>query len=234
MPYPVILFDIDNTLIDFTETAKAASAAVLSFGGHSADSESTALYFEFNDKTWSGLNLDNVDDSNICRSYHELYRKYLFEANRLAGIEMKLTKNSSELTECFITELGRCAVPNVNAVEICRQLSPSHTLCIASNGLTSLQISKLSLFKPYLSHFFISEDLDCIKPEERYFKYILKQLQCSASDCIMVGDSLKNDIWGANQSKIASCYYNPNFNENLTGISPTYEIHDFKELLDIV
>ena len=50
----------------------------------------------------------------------------------------------------------------------------------------------------------------------------------------MVGDSLHNDIGGANSAGIASCYYNPLGKINNTDIIPTYEIRDFNELLEIV
>lgn len=234
MKYPIILLDIDGTLINFSETYNAAIAETLAYGGHDSDCESIKQYYVYNDDTWFGLNLDNVDDPYICKNYHPLYHKYLLDSNESARAQMGLNKSSEELTECFINALGKNASPNANTVEVCKKLSATHTLCIASNGLTALQMSKLTAFNPYISHYFISEDLDCIKPESKYFQCILHKLQCRPSDCIMVGDSLKNDISGANKSGIASCYYNPFGQNNSTGIIPTYEIRDFAELLNIV
>ena len=50
----------------------------------------------------------------------------------------------------------------------------------------------------------------------------------------MIGDSLVNDIGGAGNSDIDSCYYNPGCLKKKAEIRPVYEIHDFVELLDIV
>lgn len=234
MTYPYILLDIDGTLINFMETYKAASAKVLKYGGHSVTDETIRQYYQFNDDVWLGMNLDNVYDPYICRNYHSMYMEYFRISNENARLAMGLKHSTAELSDYFIKELGECALPNTNAVDVCRHLAENHTLCIASNGLTDLQMSKLTDFHPYISHYFISEDMGCIKPEKAYFQIILDSLRCSPSDCLMVGDSLRNDIAGANNSGIISCHYNPMSFTNTSDIKPAYEIRDFSELLNIV
>ena len=234
MKYPFILLDIDGTLINFDKTFSNAFASTLEFGGCTANEISIRQYHNCNDEAWYESGLDNVDDSSVCRLYHPGYRQYLLNTNQKAQIRLNLNKTPELLTAYFIQSMGELAVLNSNALNICRELSADHTLCIASNGLTDLQMGKLKSLEPYISHYFISEDMDCIKPEPEYFRYIFNKLGCTANDCIMVGDSLKNDIDGANTSGIASCYYNPTEYVNKTGIIPTYEIRDFSELLNIV
>ena len=65
-------------------------------------------------------------------------------------------------------------------------------------------------------------------------KYITGYFNCQPEECLMIGDSLVNDIGGAGNSGIDSCYYNPGFLKKKAEIQPVYEIHDFVELLDIV
>lgn len=234
MKYPFILLDIDGTLINFDRTFSNAFAATLKFGGCEATESNIRQYHDCNDEAWYESGLDNVDDPSVCRIYHSGYRKYLLNTSQKAQKLMNLNKTPEELTAYFIQAMGDFSVLNPNALDVCKQLSANHTLCIASNGLTDLQMGKLKPLSPYISHYFISEDMNCIKPESKYFCYIFNKLKCTAKDCLMIGDSLKNDIDGANKSGIASCYYNPTGYISKTGIIPTYEIRDFSELLNIV
>ena len=234
MKYPFILLDIDGTLVNFDLTFSNAFASTLEFGGSMANEINIKKYHSCNDEAWYESGLDNVDDASVCRIYHPGYREYLLNTSKKAKKSMNLNKTPEELTAHFIKAMGNFAVLNSNVLDICRQLSANHTLCIASNGLTDLQMGKLTSLAPFISHYFISEDMNCIKPETEYFCYIFNKLGCKAKDCLMIGDSLKNDIEGANRSGIASCYYNPTGYVNKTGITSTYEIRDFSELLNIV
>lgn len=234
MKYPFILLDIDGTLINFDKTFSNAFASTLEFGGCVANESNIKRYHDCNDEAWYESGLDNVDDPSVCRIYHPGYRNYLLNTGKKAKEHMNLSQNAEALTAHFIHSMGNFAVLNHNALDVCKQLSLTHTLCIASNGLTDLQMGKLSSLSPYISYYFISEDMNCIKPEKDYFSYIFNKLGCTAGECLMIGDSLRNDIDGANKSGIASCYYNPTGYINKTGITPTYEIRDFSELLNIV
>ncbi len=234
MRYKYVFFDIDDTLVDFIKSFEEAAKKVLELGGHAISKEYTDEYFRNNDDMWFGLNLHHVEDPYILENYHRLYRQYLFDANVHSKETMNLNGTPTELMECFKKELGKCAITAPYAVEVCQTLSANHVLCIATNGLTDVQPGKLTQFNEYLDKIFISEAVGFIKPQKEYFDYILKELDATPDECIMVGDSLPNDIDGANLSGIASCYYNPEHKINDSGIIPTYEIDDFRQLLEIV
>ena len=234
MNYPILLLDIDGTLIDFYKSYHSAAKKVLEFAGCPVTEENLNIYLKCNDDAWENLDCDNVDRQYIRENYHRLYHQYITDAASEARTRLNLHQSTKALGERYVYEWGHCAVPSPNAVEICRKLSATHTLCIASNGLTDLQMSKLTEFKSYIAHYFISEDINHIKPEKEYFDFIFKKLKCNPSDCIMVGDSLRNDIRGAKESGIATCYYNPLGNANHTDIIPDFEIKNFSELLKIV
>jgi len=73
-----------------------------------------------------------------------------------------------------------------------------------------------------------------IKPTEGFFKYIIKDLSCKPEECLMIGDSLTNDIRGAAAVDMNTCYYNPRRKEIPDDIEVQYEIHEIGELLDIL
>ena len=113
-------------------------------------------------------------------------------------------------------------------------LKDKYTLAVATNGLTIIQPYKLTKLPKVFDKIFISEEMNCMKPYPEYFKYITGYFNCQPEECLMIGDSLVNDIGGAGNSGIDSCYYNPGYLKKKAEIQPQYEIHDFVELLDIV
>ncbi|MFX1299283.1 MAG: HAD family hydrolase, partial [Promethearchaeota archaeon] len=50
------------------------------------------------------------------------------------------------------------------------------------------------------------------KPDRRAFEYILKKIKSKPRESIMIGDDLKNDIFGAQQIGMKTIYIKNNFN----------------------
>ena len=50
----------------------------------------------------------------------------------------------------------------------------------------------------------------------------------------MIGDSLKADIKGGNNSNLDTVWFNPTHQSNLTSIQPTYEIDYLMQLKNIL
>lgn len=234
MKYSYILLDIDGTLIDFYKSYHAAGENVLKYANCTPTVSNMEVYLQCNDNAWAALDVDNVDNPYIRTHYHELYKRYIVNAAEESRKLLNLSKSTEELSEAYIYQWGKCAIPSPNAIKTCQILSNTHTLVTASNGLTDLQISKMNSFTPYISRHFISEDINHIKPEKEFFEYIINRLHCSPAECIMVGDSLKNDIEGAFKCGISTCFYNPSGQSINTGIKPDYEINNFSQLLQIV
>lgn len=234
MKYNYILLDIDGTLIDFDKSFMAAAQKILEADGTPATDENIQQYYQINDDTWFGLDMENIHNPYIISNYHALYRQYIIDAAKNSYKLMGLNSSPDLLAAWYEVQWAACSVTNPNTVTTCQKLSDTHTLCIATNGLSHIQLNKLTEFKKYLTHYFISEEINHIKPEKEYFFHILKALNAKPSECLMVGDSLHNDIGGANCVGIDSCYYNPLGKINNTDIIPTYEIRDFNELLKIV
>ena len=234
MKYKYILLDIDGTLIDFDKSFKAAARKILEADNTPATDENIDMYYRINDDAWFGLDMENIHNPYIISNYHDLYRQYIINAAKESYRIMGLNSNPQTLADWYELQWAACSVTNTNTVSVCKELANTHTLCIATNGLTHIQRNKLTAFDSYLTHYFISEEINHIKPEKEYFIHILEKLGATPSECLMVGDSLHNDIGGANGVGIDSCYYNPLGKINNSAIIPTYEIRNFTELLEIV
>jgi len=87
---------------------------------------------------------------------------------------------------------------------------------------------------PYTYKTFISEEIGCIKPSIKFFEYMIRDLQCNPGDCLMVGDSITNDMAGAKAIGMDACFYNVKNKKKPDTVIVNYEIESIEELLQIL
>ena len=61
------------------------------------------------------------------------------------------------------------------------------------------------------------------KPDRRIFEFALFKSGCQPEEVLHVGDSLENDVFGANNSGLRSVWLNRKHSRNETGITPDFE-----------
>lgn len=71
------------------------------------------------------------------------------------------------------------------------------------------------------------------KPDLRLFELALGQARCSPSEWLHVGDSLTNDVLGAQQVGARSVWINREGQSNMTDIRPDFEITTLAEVIGI-
>ena len=74
-----------------------------------------------------------------------------------------------------------------------------YRLALLSNGASDLQREKIvgSGLDSWFPTLVISGDLEVRKPEPAYFRIALDRLGIRADEAVMIGNSLKNDVGGA-------------------------------------
>ncbi len=72
---------------------------------------------------------------------------------------------------------------------------------ILTNGPSDGQRAKFKTLglSQYIQRIYIGEEIGFSKPNRKAFEYVLRDLGVPASDVLMVGDSIENDINGAEQ-----------------------------------
>jgi len=85
----------------------------------------------------------------------------------------------------------------------------------------------------YFSFVIFSQDYGIEKPDRRIFEIVIEQAGCSANEILHVGDSLENDVGGANNAGIKSVWLNRKQAQNESGIRPDFEIAALSELMPI-
>jgi len=77
-----------------------------------------------------------------------------------------------------------------------------------------------------------SEDTTYYKPNENMFKIALERNNLNANEVIHIGDSISNDVLGANNVNIKSIWLNRSDRKNNTNAVPDFIAKDFYEVLN--
>ena len=120
------------------------------------------------------------------------------------------------------------------AEELCKKLSEKYELYIVTNGIGTVQQSRLakSGLLPYFKDVFVSEKIGSQKPEKKFFDFVFENIsEKDKSKVVIVGDSMSSDILGGINAGIDTCFFNPLGREEV--YSPTYAVKSFKELENI-
>ena len=214
-----ILFDLDNTLIDY-----------LKMKNHSCSAAIDAMI---------GAGLD-VEHKKATKMLFELYGKYgLEEKTIFQKFLKKLTgKINYRVLANGIVAYRRVrtleAYPNVDYV-LSKLKRKNIKLGIVTDAPRLKAWIRLAVIK--LSNYFdvvvTFEDTKQLKPSKLPFKAALRKLKLKPEECLMVGDWPERDIKGANAIGMRTCfarYGNPKIKKT----DADYEISDIKMLIEIV
>ena len=218
--YKVLLFDADETLLDFPASEKAALKSVLEYAGIPYSEELRVSFSRINLALWKKL-----EKGLVTRDIIKLKRFEEFVT------EEGLAADPKDLAVHYVEALAQsCFVLN-GAKELCEALSRDYDLYIVTNGIATVQKNRLSKsgLLPYFKGVFISEEIGSQKPEKRFFDYIFDSLENkNKSEFIIIGDSMTSDILGGINAGIDTCFFNPWGREEL--YPPTYTANSFEEL----
>lgn len=229
-----IIFDADHTLLEFDSDEKAALKDTFSdFGYKGATDEELTRCRDLSYAGWAEAGLNDVHKVEIQNSYHRLYLEYIYIFMDKLIKEFSLIGTAKEVGDRFISYFSRPGHVIGKSLDVLYRLSEYYGVCIATNGLSSIQRGRLSPFDGVVSKYFISDEVGHIKPETAFFESVLKELGVKAEECLMVGDSVASDIIGASAAGMRSCLFN-RFSKNTDGVNADYEIKDIEELLPLL
>ena len=193
-----IIFDLDDTLCDYQkakENEKSHINANLKTYGIDID----AFWNQYN-RVEPTL-FRQFADRSIAR---EEYRIRRF-ADVLQGSHEKSRELSSELNLHYIQDTTRKIELFEDTMPLLKVLRAKEIeAVILTNGMSDSQRAKfknLGLSR-YIQRIYIGEEIGVSKPNRKAFEYVLRDLDAAASDVLMVGDSIENDIDGAEQAGI--------------------------------
>ena len=204
-----IFFDLDDTLCDDSGSwhqCAAATAALAVQRVPNLDADAVARYFlTHSDSYWRTL-----DPTRETRAILEIRTDHW--AVTLAAFGQADRAFAEDLAQDYgyrrSTQIALFpdALPLLSALR-----SAGKTLVLITNGLQSTHLERIAFLglESYFDHTLISDALGLSKPDPRIFQRALELSGCKPHEAAMVGDSLLNDVAGAQAVGIPAYWFNP-------------------------
>lgn len=225
-----VLFDLDDTILDFKLSERIALKKTLTQLGIRSDDAVLERYSVINLQQWKRL-----ERKELTREQVKVGRyKILFDE---FGIEA-----SPKLATAIYEKNLACGHYFIDgAPEMLKRLHRDFDLYIVSNGAKKVQEGRLSTagISPYFKGIFISEAVGFEKPAGEFFDFCFAEIKSRGADyarenSIIIGDSLTSDMQGGINAGIRTLWYNPKKMENTSAVKPDFEAHSFDEIIRIL
>ena len=217
-----LLFDDDDTILDFRTAERSAITAA--FRAFSLPVNETVLrrYSEINLSCWEALERGTMTRGEVLvRRFERLFAEL--------GVDAPAASVQDHYEA--LLESGHYFVPG--APELLEELFPRYDLYLVSNGNSVTQACRLKSagIGPYFKGVFISEQIGANKPSKAFFDACFAAIDgFCRDDALIVGDSLTSDILGGINAGVRTCWFNPLALPLRADIRPDYEIRSLSEL----
>lgn len=228
--YRSILFDLDHTLWDY-ETNSSETLLELFHEHKLADFgiPTTVVFLKtfisVNTQLWELYDLGKINRDVI---RFERFHKIMLQLG-INNYELSL-----KLSNDYVEKSPKKGRLMPHAIEVLEYLHPRYPMTIVTNGFDEIQSTKLasSGITSYFKSVVTSARAGHKKPAKEIFEFALSESGFHPHNTVMIGDNLLTDIGGARNASLDTVFYNPN---KVSHQEQThYEIHDLKELKDIL
>lgn len=227
MKFQCLLFDFDNTLVDFTTTSKRALWQTFADFNLECSDAIHEVYKIYNHQVWTAFERREMTAERLRIARFELLFKEIEKSP--APAEM--------FSRCFLKNLVQLSIAYEGVHELLQNLSSRYQLGVITNGLKEVQRPRLDLLKmrDYFHPIVVSDEIGVAKPADDFFAYAYERIpgNLPKNEILVIGDSLHSDITGGQQFGFATCWISQG-RKNDTGIKPDLTIENVGELLAIL
>ena len=225
----VLLFDIDNTLLDFDAAEYEALGKLFHRYRIPDTAENRSIYSRENKALWA------IHESGGL-SREELLATRFVNAFKALGHEMPTDGLTLDLEYEHYLSQGHQLVHHAH--ELLTVLSErQQEMYVVSNGTSRVSRPRIveAGLVPYFQKIFISEEVGAHKPSREFFERIFSQIEASEQkEFAIIGDSLATDILGGRNAGIHTIWYNPKLQIAPSNLKPEKEISDLLEVIDLI
>ena len=222
--YKYLLFDLDDTLLDFQRAQELAFKKLLEDEDIVYSYNLFEQYEKINKALWRRFEKGELENTEVTRQrFIQFFEQF---GKNVDGRETDIRYRS------YLAE-GNQLFEGV--VDMLEKLHKTHKLYVASNGIGITQHTRLKNndLNKYFDKIFISEEIGSKKPDREFFEKIFDEVGVENKDeVLMIGDTLTSDILGANNIGIDSCLVDIHKVES-NDIIPTYTINKTIEILEL-
>lgn len=227
MTYDTVLFDLDDTLIDFSGNEYKALCEAMDKHGIQLSEEMFLIFRMINRELWSNFENGIFTKKEILSLRFDLF----FAQTGTSG-------DASQLNHDYLIAMGRHAKKYDGVIEVLDILQDAGVrMALVTNGAEMAQKIKLAVtgLDNYFDDIYISDITGFAKPDQRFFAFVEEAMGGFEKErTIIVGDSLGSDIRGGMEYGISTCWLNYSGNENNTQWEPDYEIGEVDGILMVL
>lgn len=197
-----VLWDVDDTLLDFEAGARNALRSALEEQGIAFSEKRYQMYREASEGLWRKLERGEISRPDIWNLRFPLFLKN-------SGLQAE----PERLEETYREKLSLQHIPVEGAADILKWLEARGCRqYVVTNGFQDMQNKRMkdAGLNRYFQGVFASEEIGWPKPAPEFFAY------CSAGipefdkrQTLLEGDSLTSDMKGGKQAGLRTCWYNP-------------------------
>ena len=227
--YRAILFDFDNTLINYTQCEQEALRHTVLTHGIVQDEAAEWTRFQqiFNPINWSYWENRQQYTRNELTLYtfRDTLQHYVGDIHA-----------AELLSETYWDKFCNSCYFEPGAHEALRHISASYQVGLITNGYGESQRKRLRAcgIEQYFDALVISDEVGIRKPNPRIFEIALQQLQVGREEVLFVGDSITDDYYGARNAGISFCHYNRDHSAISDDIKPLFQIKLLSELQELL
>jgi len=201
---PVLLFDLDDTIVTFDQHSTPAWQQVCEVAAAKCGQSAAALHREIqrvSDTYWADPERHRLGRLDLDNTRRRLVR----EAFGHLGIDIAL---ATQVTDTFIALREGAIDVFPGAKETLLTLSQTRRLALVTNGESHKQRAKIDRFDlgPRFERIFVEEEVGFGKPDPRIFRHVLAEMKTTPGQCVMIGDNLSWDIATPQALGIASVW----------------------------
>jgi putative hydrolase of the HAD superfamily len=195
-PKKVLFFDLNNTIVDPQSTLKHCFLEIVKdWSGRWAEETNTNPQ-----ELWERFQQEWKKQEKT-RAWPRRHLRLHCLRKALKSLPLGGEAGIARLYEKIRELESETAIPYPDAVETVTKLGQDYRIAIISNGSRAkqwVQLEKLGLngIIPH-RHLIVSQQLGIKKPHPAIFRIAMQHLSTVPHQCVMIGDSWRNDIMGA-------------------------------------
>jgi 5'-nucleotidase len=232
-PIKAVLFDLDDTLFDHLYSTRQGLLAVCEAYPGLQECSLDVLFADYT-RLLDEVHLRVLQGSlTIDEARRERFRRF-FLLHAPATEDLANVIEHAAMLHRERYQTTRQVV--VGAVALLEHLHKQVKIAIVTNNIVAEQVDKLQLLKleHLIDELVTSEETGFIKPDPRIFHVALERLGCRAEETVMIGDSWKSDVLGAQQAGIRAIWFNrtgitcpdPELANELLSLEPLADVAD--------
>ncbi len=242
MKYKILIFDLDDTLIDNKENVRTAFSRMLEANDLTYSDTEFERWYEIDKKFWLDWQDDLIEVPVNLR--HETGKKSdeFLDWVRSQRVLMYFDNSISlvqaiKLNNVFMKALNENVYHIDDASSTLKYLSGKYKILVATNGpkvATKQKLEKIDCLQ-YVTEVLSADMFGYMKPKVEFFEAIEEKYDdFNREDYLIVGDSLKSDVGFGMNAQIDSCWFNKNNDDLDDKHKPAFAIHKLNELTTIL